>query len=240
MNHELLWVLGLLAIVITLFVINRPRMDVVALLVILALPLLGILTVEQALAGFSDPNVVLIAALFVIGEGLVRTGIAYRIGEWMSERAGNSEARLLVLLMVAVAGLGSIMSSTGVVAIFIPVVLSIAARLQLSPSRLMMPLAFAGLISGMLSLVATPPNVVVHSELVRHGEGTRQRHNNALYCGCFERNRGSIKFCHANAGVFPAVDGFINHRLPAIAGQRGALKEPVTTVCVCHVLHAPR
>ena len=169
MNHELLWVLCLLAIVVTLFVINRPRMDVVALLVILALPLSGILTIEQALAGFSDPNVVLIAALFVIGEGLVRTGIAYRIGEWMSERAGNSEARLLVLLMIAVAGLGSVMSSTGVVAIFIPVVLSIAARLSLSPSRLMMPLSFAGLISGMLSLVATPPNVVVHSELVRHG-----------------------------------------------------------------------
>ncbi|MBF8746822.1 SLC13 family permease [Pseudomonas putida] len=170
MNHELLWVLGLLAIVVTLFIINRPRMDVVALLVILTLPLSGILTVEQALAGFADPNVVLIAALFVIGEGLVRTGIAYRIGEWMSERAGNSEARLLVLLMVSVAGLGSIMSSTGVVAIFIPVVLSIAARLHISPSRLMMPLAFAGLISGMLSLVATPPNVVVHSELVRSGE----------------------------------------------------------------------
>ncbi|WP_248919718.1 SLC13 family permease [Pseudomonas entomophila] len=170
MNHELLWVLGLLAVVVFLFIINRPRMDVVALLVILALPLSGILTVEQALAGFSDPNVVLIAALFVIGEGLVRTGIAYRIGEWMSERAGNSETGLLVLLMLAVAGLGSVMSSTGVVAIFIPVVLSIAARLQLSPSRLMMPLSFAGLISGMLSLVATPPNVVVHSELVRHGE----------------------------------------------------------------------
>ncbi|MFB4390461.1 MULTISPECIES: SLC13 family permease [unclassified Pseudomonas] len=169
MSHDLLLVLGLLAVVITLFVINRPRMDVVALLVILFLPLSGILTVEQALAGFSDPNVVLIAALFVIGEGLVRTGIAYRIGEWMSERAGNSEARLLVLLMVSVALLGSVMSSTGVVAIFIPVVLSIAARLQLSPSRLMMPLSFAGLISGMLSLVATPPNVVVHSELVRHG-----------------------------------------------------------------------
>jgi di/tricarboxylate transporter len=134
MNQELLWVLGLLAVVVVLFIINRPRMDVVALLVILILPLTGILTVDQALAGFSDPNVVLIAALFVIGEGLVRTGIAYRIGEWMSERAGNSEARLLVLLMVAVAGLGSVMSSTGVVAIFIPVVLSIAARLKLSPA----------------------------------------------------------------------------------------------------------
>jgi len=124
MNPELLTVLGLLAVVVLLFVINRPRMDVVALLVILFLPLSGILTVEQAMAGFSDPNVVLIAALFVIGEGLVRTGIAYRIGEWMSARAGNSEARLLVLLMVSVAGLGSVMSSTGVVAIFIPVVLS--------------------------------------------------------------------------------------------------------------------
>ena len=115
MNQELFWVLGLLAIVVILFVINRPRMDVVALLVILALPLSGILTVEQALAGFSDPNVVLIAALFVIGEGLVRTGIAYRIGEWMSERAGNSEARLLVLPMVAVADLGSVFSSNGLV-----------------------------------------------------------------------------------------------------------------------------
>lgn len=157
MNHELFWVLGLLFSAVALFVINRPRMDVVALLVIVALPLLGILSVQEALAGFSDPNVVLIAALFVIGEGLVRTGIAYRIGEWMAERAGNSETRLIVLLMVSVAGLGSVMSSTGVVAIFIPVVLSIAARMKVSPSRLMMPLAFAGLISGMLSLVATPP-----------------------------------------------------------------------------------
>ncbi|CAK9888652.1 MULTISPECIES: SLC13 family permease [Pseudomonas] len=170
MNHELLWVLGLLFTAVALFIANRPRMDVVALLVIVALPLLGIISVQEALAGFSDPNVVLIAALFVIGEGLVRTGIAYRIGEWMADRAGNSEARLIVLLMVCVAGLGSVMSSTGVVAIFIPVVLSIAARMQVAPSRLMMPLAFAGLISGMLSLVATPPNVVVHSELVRHGE----------------------------------------------------------------------
>ncbi|CAM3997072.1 SLC13 family permease [Pseudomonas wadenswilerensis] len=170
MNHELLWVLGLLFTAVALFIANRPRMDVVALLVIVALPLLGIISVQEALAGFSDPNVVLIAALFVIGEGLVRTGIAYRIGEWMADRAGNSEARLIVLLMVCVAGLGSVMSSTGVVAIFIPVVLSIAARMKVSPSRLMMPLAFAGLISGMLSLVATPPNVVVHSELVRHGE----------------------------------------------------------------------
>ncbi|WP_160285917.1 SLC13 family permease [Pseudomonas knackmussii] len=170
MNPQLLWVLFLLATAVALFILNRPRMDVVALLVIVALPLSGVLSVSEALAGFADPSVILIAALFVIGEGLVRTGVAYRIGEWLAQKAGNDENRLLVLLMLAVAGLGSVMSSTGVVAIFIPVVLSVAGKLRVSPARLMMPLSFAGLISGMLTLVATPPNMVVHSELVREGE----------------------------------------------------------------------
>ena len=169
MNVDLLLVLFLLASCVGLFVINKPRMDVVALLAMVALPLSGIIGVNEALAGFSDPSVVLIAALFVIGNGLVRTGIAYRLGDWLMRSAGSSETRLLILLMLAVAGLGSVMSSTGVVAIFIPVVLSIAARMKVSPRRLMMPLAFAGLISGMLTLVATPPNMVVHSELRRAG-----------------------------------------------------------------------
>ena len=169
MTSELLLVLALLAGCVVLFILNRPRMDVVALLAMIALPLSGVLSVQEALAGFSDPSVVLIAALFVIGNGLVRTGVAYRLGEWLTRTAGSSETRLLVLLMLAVAGLGSVMSSTGVVAIFIPVVLTIAARMQVSPRRLMMPLAFAGLMSGMLTLVATPPNMVVHSELRRAG-----------------------------------------------------------------------
>lgn len=169
MNLDLLMVLGLLLAAITLFVLNKPRMDVVALLVMVALPLTGILDIQHTLAGFSDPSVVLIAALFVIGDGLVRTGIAYRLGDWLVARAGSSETRLLVLLMLAAAGLGSVMSSTGVVAIFIPVALGVAARLKIAPARLMMPLAFAGLISGMLTLVATAPNLVVHSELRRAG-----------------------------------------------------------------------
>ncbi|RHW19816.1 SLC13 family permease [Pseudomonas jilinensis] len=169
MSGELLWVLGLLLCSMVLFILNKPRMDVVALLVILALPLSGILSLEETMAGFSDPSVILIAALFVIGHGLVRTGIAYQLGDWMVAKAGNSESRLLILLMLTVAGLGSVMSSTGVVAIFIPIVLSIASRIGSSPARLLMPLSFAGLISGMLTLVATPPNMVVHSELVRNG-----------------------------------------------------------------------
>lgn len=169
MNKELIWVLSLLCLVIMLFISGKLRMEVVALLVIITFVLSGTLTLQEATAGFSDPNVILIAALFVIGEGLVRTGVALKMGEWLIKMAGSSESKMLVLLMLTVAGLGAFMSSTGVVAIFIPVVMSVAARMKTSPGRLMMPLSFAGLISGMMTLVATPPNLVVNSELLREG-----------------------------------------------------------------------
>ena len=144
-------------------------MDAIALMVIVAFVLSGTLTLNEAFSGFSDPNVILIAALFIIGDGLVRTGVATKMGAWLVSVAGNSETKMLVYLMLTVAGLGAFMSSTGVVAIFIPVVLSVSARMNTSPSRLMMPLSFAGLISGMMTLVATPPNLVVNSELLREG-----------------------------------------------------------------------
>ncbi len=144
-------------------------MDAIALMVIVAFVLSGTLTLNEAFSGFSDPNVILIAALFIIGDGLVRTGVATKMGAWLVSVAGNSETKMLIYLMLTVAGLGAFMSSTGVVAIFIPVVLSVSARMNTSPSRLMMPLSFAGLISGMMTLVATPPNLVVNSELLREG-----------------------------------------------------------------------
>ena len=169
MTVDLAIVLALLAAAIAMFVLNRPRMDAVGLIVVVALPLTGVITMPEALAGFADGNVILIAALFVIGEGLVRTGVARRVGDWLNKTAGSSETRLLVLLMSAVATLGAVMSSTAVVAIFIPVVLRIAQNTAISPSRLMMPLSFAALISGMLTLVATTPNLVINSEMVRQG-----------------------------------------------------------------------
>jgi di/tricarboxylate transporter len=170
MNTDLAIVLALLVAAIVMFAINRPRMDAVGLIVLTVLPLTGIITMGEALAGFSDANIVLIAALFVIGEGLVRTGVARGLGDWLIAKAGKSETRLFVLLMLVVCGLGSMMSSTAVTAIFIPVALRIAQSTGRSPSRLMMPLSFAALISGMMTLVATAPNLVVNSELVRHGE----------------------------------------------------------------------
>ena len=90
MNHQLLVVLSLLGICVALFIANKPRMDVVALIALVTLPLTGILTVSEALAGFSDSSVVLIGALFVVGEGLVRTGIANRIGDFLLHRSGGS------------------------------------------------------------------------------------------------------------------------------------------------------
>jgi di/tricarboxylate transporter len=169
LNSELVWVLSLLAIAVVMFATGKVRMDAVALLVIIAFVLSGTLTLSEAFSGFSDPNVILIAALFIIGDGLVRTGVATKMGSWLVDVAGSSETKMLVLLMLTVAGLGAFMSSTGVVAIFIPVVLSVSMRMKISPSRLMMPLSFAGLISGMMTLVATPPNLVVNSELLREG-----------------------------------------------------------------------
>ena len=169
MTSDLAVVLALLATAIVMFAANRPRMDAVALLMLTLLPFTGVISMGESLAGFADPNVILIATLFVIGEGLVRTGVAQRIGDRLTERAGSSDTRLLVLLMLAVGVLGAVMSSTGVVAIFIPVALRIAQGTGTPPSRLMMPLSMAALASGMITLVATAPNLVVSSALVRHG-----------------------------------------------------------------------
>jgi di/tricarboxylate transporter len=169
MTTDLAVILLLLVAAIAMFVVGRPRMDAVALIMIAVMPFTGIITMTEALAGFSDSNIVLIAALFVIGEGLVRTGVARRLGDWLNASAGASETRLVVLLMLVVGGLGALMSSTAVVAIFIPVVLRICRNTGTAPSRLMMPLSVAALISGMLTLVATAPNLVVNAELARHG-----------------------------------------------------------------------
>ncbi|MGV6989794.1 SLC13 family permease [Testudinibacter sp. P80/BLE/0925] len=169
-NPPLFLVLLFLLLAIWLFMTNKLRMDAVALLLMIAFSLSGILTVPEILSGFSDPNVILIALLFVVGEGLLRTGVAYQVSEGLIKAAKNNEVKILVLLMLAVAGLGAFMSSTGIVAIFIPVVLAICSQMNISPKRLMMPLSIAGLISGMMTLIATPPNLIANAELVRAGQ----------------------------------------------------------------------
>lgn len=169
MSSDAAFVFALIGVAGGLMASNRVRFDVVALLVVLALMLSGVLTVGEALSGFGNSVVIMVAALLVVGEMLDRTGVARAVGDWILRKGGTNETRLLILVMVGAAVLGAFMSSTAVVAIFIPIVLRIAAETRRSVSGMLMPMSYAALISGMLTLVATPPNIVVHEELQNAG-----------------------------------------------------------------------
>lgn len=169
MSPETQLVFGILAVATVLFVSGKVRLDITALLVVLSLLLGGVLTVDEAVSGFGDPIVLILAGLFVVGEALIQTGVAYRVGDWLLKIGGDDERRLIPLLMASAAFLGSVMSSTGVVAIFIPVVLRIASETGRSASRFLIPVSYGALISGMLTLIATPPNLVVNGALEATG-----------------------------------------------------------------------
>ncbi|WP_129633344.1 SLC13 family permease [Candidatus Oscillochloris fontis] len=169
MTIDILIVFGILAGTIALFISDRLRLDLVALLALLALLLTGILTPAQAVAGFGDTTVILIAALFVVGDGLFQTGVANAMGRWLGRVAGTNELRILVMTMLVVAPLSAFISSTGTVAIMMPVAVSLARRAGFSPSRILIPMAYAALIGGMLTLIGTPPNLVVSNALVSAG-----------------------------------------------------------------------
>jgi di/tricarboxylate transporter len=171
MTTEIWIVFGILAATIALFISDKLRLDVTALLAMLALTLTGILTPAEAVAGFGDTTVILIAALFVVGEGLVQTGVAAALGRWLGLRAGTSELRILIMTMLVVAPLSAFISSTGTVAILMPVVVSLVRRAGISPSKLLIPMAYAALIGGMLTLIGTPPNIVASDARIAAGRG---------------------------------------------------------------------
>src|SRR5499433_4522421 len=169
MTDQMLIVFVVLAGAVALFAWGRLRTDVVAILVVLALNLSGVLTIQESLAGFGDPVVMLIAAVAIVGEGLVATGVAYRLGEAVMRAGGSNEARLVALVMALAGSIGAFMSSSAIVAMFIPVVLAIANRIGLNPKRMLMPLSVAALISGMMTLIASSPNMIVDDTLRARG-----------------------------------------------------------------------
>ncbi|PDW03633.1 SLC13 family permease [Candidatus Viridilinea mediisalina] len=169
MTVEILTVFVILGVTIALFISDRLRLDLVALLALLALALTGLLTPAEAAAGFGDTTLLLIAALFVVGEGLMQTGVAASLGRWLGRVAGKSERRILVAMLLLVAPMSAFISSTGAVAIMLPVVVTLAHRSGISPSRLLIPLAYGALIGGMLTLIGTPPNIIASEALVGAG-----------------------------------------------------------------------
>jgi di/tricarboxylate transporter len=160
---------AILIITIIFFVFGRLRADIVALLALLALFLAGVIDLNQALAGFSDPTVIMIAALFVVGDGLSRTGVTAWLGQRMLALAGRSKLRLLVVLMIGTALLSAFISNTGTVATLMPAVTSAAWLIGSLPSKFLMPLAFAANTGGLLTLTGTPPNIIVNETLASAG-----------------------------------------------------------------------
>ena len=152
-----------------LFVSGRIRSDLVAVCATLTLILAGVLTPEEALAGFANPIVAMMAGLFVVGGGIFSTGLAKKLGTGILGLAGRDETRLFVLLMLTTAFVGAFVSNTGTVALMLPIVVSLARGANISPARLLMPLAFAGSMGGMLTLIGTPPNLIVRDALVNAG-----------------------------------------------------------------------
>ncbi len=161
-----LLILGVSAV---LFVQGRIRSDIVALCSLLCLIVFGILSPEQALSGFSNSIVVMMVGLFVVGGAIFRTGLAKMLGGRIMKLAGKSELRLLVLTMLVTAGIGAFVSNTGTVALMLPILVSLAADGGIQTSRLLMPMAFASSMGGMLTLIGTPPNLVINNQLQEAG-----------------------------------------------------------------------
>lgn len=156
----------ILFITIIMFVWGRLRSDVVALMALVALVLTGVLTPVEALAGFSSSVVIMMAGLFVVGGAILKTGLAREVGNRMMGLARGSETLALMLVMLTTSLIGAFVSNTGTVALMMPIIISMAAQAGFRSERLLMPLAFAGSLGGMLTLIGTPPNLVINQELI--------------------------------------------------------------------------
>ena len=161
----------ILGIVVAVFIWDHLPVAAVALGTALSLWATGILTLEQALAGFGDPTVIFIASLFVVSEALDATGVTAWAGQELIARAGESRARVLVLMLLLVALLTALISVNGSVAALVPVVAVMAVRLRWSPSQLLMPLAFGAHAGSLLALTGSPVNVIVSDAADEAGVG---------------------------------------------------------------------
>ncbi len=169
MSRDMIIVSLIVIVAIGLLISNRLRMDVVGLLVLIAAVITGAVTPQEALSGFSNPAVVTVGAVFVLSAGLSKTGVANWIGRQILRVAGSGEVRLIAVIMITAALLSGFMNNVGVAALFLPMVMEVARRTGHSPSRLFMPLSFGCLLGGLITLIGTPPNIIVSQALVAEG-----------------------------------------------------------------------
>lgn len=170
MTAEIAICLAVLAVAIAFFAWDRVSADVVAVGVMLALVLTGLLTPAEAFAGFGSATVMMILGLLIMTAGLLRTGVVEKAGHFIVDLAGPNPAAFLPLMMVAVAGLSAFMSNTAAAAFFIPLVIGYAAKSKTSASRFLLPLAFAAILTSSVTLISTSTNIVVSEIMVRQGQ----------------------------------------------------------------------
>lgn len=148
---------------------NKLRTDLVAILALLSLVVAGVLQPVEALSGFSNSVVIMIAGLFIVGAGVLRTGLAQMAGNLLLRFSGDSENKLFILLLIIVASVGAFMSNTGTVALMLPIVVSVALSINSNPSKFLIPLSYMASFSGLLTLIASPPNLIVSQTLSDNG-----------------------------------------------------------------------
>ena len=161
-------VLGLMVVALVLFSTERIPIEVVSLLLVMMLVLTGTLTAGEAFAGFGNDIVITIAGLFILTGGLAKTGVVELVGRRLHRTAGDSEFRIVALIMFSAAACAAVMKNTTTTAMFLPVVLGVAARRNISPSKLLMPLAFGAILGGTCTLIGTSTNLAVSGALPRY------------------------------------------------------------------------
>ena len=167
--HSMTITLIILIITVAMFIWGRVRADIVALSALAALLVLGILTPAEALAGFSSPIVIMMIGLFVVGGAIMQTGLAKLTGNKLMALSRGNETVTFLLVMLVTSFIGAFVSNTGTVALMMPIIMSLAAGSGMQSSRFLMPLAFAGSLGGMLTLIGTPPNLVIDEVLTEAG-----------------------------------------------------------------------
>lgn len=169
MTSEIALVLTILGIAIVLFATERIRVDVISMMVLLSLILTGLLNVEEAFSGFSNPAVITVWAIYIVSEGLFITGVADYLGQRILGISGNNAGRLTVVIMVAVGTMSAFMNNIGATAVLLPAIVAIGRKTNIPASKLLIPLAFGSLLGGVTTLIGTPPNLLVSSALAAAG-----------------------------------------------------------------------
>ena len=161
--------LAILAVAVILFVSERLRVDLIAMLVLITLTLTGLVTIDEAFSGFASPAVITVWSVYIVSGALFRSGVADTLANFMLRLAGHSYLRLLFVIMLTVGIMSSFMNNIGAVAILLPAVVSVARKINVAPSKLLIPMAFTSLLGGKMTLIGTPPNILATSIMETYG-----------------------------------------------------------------------